>query len=159
MSVLGRSSQPGVESWHWLSSGPFYDPERVSFGAVVGVDEHLVAPGAGFDWHAHRGVHIASWILSGALRHDDSNGEAQVVGPGRLFVQSTGSGVRHREWNASESVELRFVQVTILADGEPGCRFADLPATVAGVRIALGAGLELSVEQGTLFVNLDEKEE
>jgi len=94
----GRSSQPGIESWHSFSSGPYYDPDRMSLGPIVGVDEHLVAPGAGFDWHAHRGVHIASWVMAGTLWHEDDTGAAQLVNPGELFVQSTGDGLRHREW-------------------------------------------------------------
>ncbi|HVU92949.1 MAG TPA: pirin family protein [Jatrophihabitans sp.] len=133
----GRSSGPGIESWHSFSSGPYYDPSRISFGPVIGVDEHLVAPGAGFDWHAHRGVHIASWVLSGALRHEDSAGAVRVVRPGELFVQSTGTGMRHREWNASADEPLRFVQITVLGDGEPGRAVRSLPAEVAGVRVAV----------------------
>ena len=130
----GRSSQPGIESWHSFSSGPYYDPERIAMGRLVGVDEHLVQPGAGFDWHAHRGVHTASWVLAGRLWHEDSGGSAQLVSPGALFVQSTGTGIRHREWNASDE-SLRFVQITILADAEVGTWSAELPATVAGVRV------------------------
>jgi redox-sensitive bicupin YhaK (pirin superfamily) len=159
VTALGRSSQPGIESWHWLSSGPYYDPDRVSFGPIVGVDEHLVAPGFGFDWHAHRGVHIASWVLAGSLRHEDADGGVEVVRPGRLFVQSTGSGLRHREWNASEADVLRFVQVTILGEAERGTESVELPATVAGVEVRLDGGLVLSVAAGSLIVNLEEKEE
>lgn len=131
----GRSSQPGIESWHSFSSGPFYDPDRMSLGPIVGVDEHLVAPGAGFDWHAHRGVHIASWVMAGTLWHEDDTGAAQLVNPGELFVQSTGDGLRHREWNTSDAESLRFVQITILAEAEYGTWSARLPTTVAGVRI------------------------
>jgi redox-sensitive bicupin YhaK (pirin superfamily) len=146
----GRSSAPGIESWHSFSAGPFYDPARMSFGPVIGVDEHHVAPGAGFDWHAHRGVHIASWVLSGALRHEDATGTTRLVRPGPLFVQSTGAGIRHREWNASETEELRFVQITILARADTGgdsagdaarTWFVPLPAEVAGVRIEVAEAI------------------
>jgi len=131
----GRSSQPGIESWHSFSSGPYYDPDRMSLGPIVGVDEHLVAPGAGFDWHAHRGVHIASWVMAGTLWHEDDTGAAQLVNPGALFVQSTGDGLRHREWNASDAESLRFVQVTVLADAEYRTWSAALPTSFAGVRV------------------------
>ena len=132
----GRSGQPGIVSRHCFSAGPYYDPARISFGPIVGVDEHLVAPGAGFDWHAHRGVHIGSWVLAGTLRHEDSSGEVRFVPPGVLFVQSTGPGVlRHTETNASDAEPLRFVQVTILAAGEPGVWLAKPPAVIAGVRV------------------------
>jgi hypothetical protein len=135
----GRSSQPGIESWHCFSSGPFYDPDRISLGPIVGVDEHLVAPGAGFDWHAHRGVHIASWVLEGTLQHEDSNGEVRFVTPGALFVQSTGrEGIRHREWNASGDEPLRFVQITVLGEADYGVWSDKLPAKIAGVTVDVG---------------------
>lgn len=104
----------GITSYHCFSAGPHYDPDRVAFGPLVGVDEHHVAPGAGFDWHAHRGVTIVSWVLDGSLRHEDAAGP-RLVTPGELFVQHAGDGLRHREWNASDSVALRFVQTTVLA--------------------------------------------
>jgi hypothetical protein len=132
----GRSEQPGIVSRHCFSSGPYYDPERMSLGPIIGVDEHLVAPGAGFDWHAHRGVHIASWVLEGTLRHEDASGALRSVRPGTLFVQSTGPDVlRHTETNASDTEPLRFVQVTIVGGGEPGLRSLRPPTTVAGVAI------------------------
>ncbi|MGH8861467.1 MAG: pirin family protein [Jatrophihabitantaceae bacterium] len=136
-SARFRSVFDGVESLHCFSAGGYYDPGRVSFGSLIGMDEHRVDPGAGFDWHAHRGVQIASWILDGRLRHEDSNGEARVVGPGELLVQSTGDGIRHRETNASDTDRLRFVQLTLLADAEPSVRTDRLPTTLAGVDLSL----------------------
>jgi redox-sensitive bicupin YhaK (pirin superfamily) len=119
------STQPGITTYHCFAAGPHYDPDNVSFGPVVGVDEHLVQAGAGFDWHAHRGVTIVTWVLEGTLRHEDEDGE-RLVHPGELFVQSTGQGIRHSETNASDSKALRFVQTTLLSDS-------------AGVRVAAGA--------------------
>ena len=109
-----RSVQPGIESWHCFSAGPHYDPANVSFGSLVGVDEHRVEPGAGFDWHAHRGVVIVSFVLDGALRHEDSAGATRLVEAGQLLTQDARAGVRHRETNASEAEALRFVQLTML---------------------------------------------
>src|SRR5689334_21812487 len=40
----GRSEQPGIVSKHCFSAGPYYDPERIALGPIVGVDEHLVEP-------------------------------------------------------------------------------------------------------------------
>jgi hypothetical protein len=109
-----RSDQPGITSWHCFSAGAYYDPENLSFGPLVGVDEHLVAPGAGFDWHAHSGIDIVSWVLEGTLRHEDSAGQVRLVRPAEWLVQSTGTGLRHSETNASDTEPLRFVQSTLL---------------------------------------------
>jgi mannose-6-phosphate isomerase-like protein (cupin superfamily) len=118
-----RTDQPGISTWHCFSAGAHYDPGNLSFGALVGVDEHLVQPGAGFDWHAHRGVRIVSWVLDGVLRHEDGNGPERLVGPGELLVQSSGDGIRHRETNASEET-LRFVQTTVLDPSPASVRAA-----------------------------------
>ena len=157
----GTSTQPGIVSRHCFSSGPYYDPSRMSWGPVVGVDDHVVSPGCGFDWHAHRGVHIASWVLSGALRHEDSNGSVRVVTPGALLVQSTGDGIRHTETNASDDHPLRFLQITVLGDGPPQVLSEHLPARVAGVRIDVRAApadgsFSLALDDGyTLVLELD----
>ena len=46
-----RSAHDGVESWHCFAAGANYDADNVALGALVGFDEHVVAPGGGFDWH------------------------------------------------------------------------------------------------------------
>jgi quercetin 2,3-dioxygenase len=133
-----RSVQDGIESWHCFAAGGHYDPANVSFGTLIGCDEHLIAPGAGFDWHGHRGVAIVSWVLSGALRHEDSGDRVQQVVPGEVLVQLTGAGIRHREVNASSREPLRLVQMTLLGDDvAASTRLADLPVDVAGTRFAV----------------------
>jgi quercetin 2,3-dioxygenase len=115
-----RTSQPGVEIWHSFSAGAHYDPDNVAFGPLVGVDEHHLAGGAGFDWHDHRGVVIVSYVLTGVLRHEDSAG-VREIGAGGTLVQSADEVIRHAEGNASATEPLRFVQLTVLAGR--GARF------------------------------------
>jgi redox-sensitive bicupin YhaK (pirin superfamily) len=110
----GHTTQPGIESWHSFSAGPHYDRANVSFGALVGVDEHLVEPGAGFDWHTHNGVRIVSYVLAGTLRHEDM-ASVTDVGTGEVLTQEATSATRHAERNASRTEPLRFVQMTVLA--------------------------------------------
>ena len=107
----------GVQSWHCFSAGAHYDPDNVAFGALVGVDEHHVAPGAGFDWHSHRAVTIVSWVVAGRLRHEDDGGPVRVTEPGQALVQRTGTGIRHAETNPSTADALQLIQLTFLADG------------------------------------------
>lgn len=108
---------PGVTTWHSFSSGAHYDPANVSFGRLVACDEHLLAPGAGFDPHPHRSLEIVSWVLSGTLVHEDSTGRRASVRHGTVQHLSAGSGVEHSERNGGAG-ELRFVQMWLL--GEPG---------------------------------------
>jgi quercetin 2,3-dioxygenase len=129
-----HTSQPGIETWHSFSAGAHYDPENVALGPLVGVDEHHLAGGAGFDWHEHRGVVIVSYVLSGVLRHEDSAGVREISAGGTL-VQSAEEVIRHAEGNASATEPLRFVQLTVLVG--QGARF-DVGATPC--RIAAPGG-------------------
>ncbi len=118
------TAQPGIDSHHCFSAGAHYDPSRLGVGALIAVDEHVLAPGTGFAEHAHRGVAIVSWVVAGVLRH----GADLLVRPGDVLLQSTGSGVRHTEVNGSDS-PLRFIQTTLLqtTPRAPVTRFVELP--------------------------------
>jgi quercetin 2,3-dioxygenase len=136
-----RSEHDGITSWHCFSAGAHYDPDNVSFGPIVGVDEHLLAPGAGFGWHSHRGVDIVSWVLSGQLRHEDGAGRVRVVEPGQALVQSSGSGIRHCEVNASVAEPLRLVQMTLVSATETtSVLLGPPPITVDGGRFDVWHG-------------------
>jgi quercetin 2,3-dioxygenase len=124
--------QPGITTRHCFSSGRHYDPANIAFGALIALDEHVVAPGAGFGRHAHRGVEIVSWVLTGTLRHEDTAGRMELVGPGTALRQSAGSGIEHSERNASAAEPLRFVQLVVLGDlATPGCLLGVPPIGLA----------------------------
>ena len=124
------TSQPGIETRHVFSAGAHYDPDNLSFGPVIGCDEHTVATGAGFADHAHRGVVIVSWVLTGTLRHVDGDRDLTVV-PGQVLVQATGDGIRHTESNGGDG-PLVFVQTTLLADIERSVTLTQPPALLPG---------------------------
>jgi quercetin 2,3-dioxygenase len=156
-----RTSQPGVETWHSFSAGAHYDPDNVAFGPLVGVDEHHLTGGAGFDWHDHRGVVIVSYVLSGVLRHEDTAGTREI-GAGATLVQSADAVIRHAEGNAAMTEPLRFVQLTVLVGrgarfdvcatpcriAEPGgyAFVAAGSAEAAGTRLAPGDEVRVSGE-------------
>jgi quercetin 2,3-dioxygenase len=112
-----RTRQPGITTLHCFSSGAHYEPANTNFGALVACDEHVVAPGAGFARHTHRGVEIISWILEGTLRHEDGSGRDETVTAGTVQYQAAASGIEHTETNASATAPLRFIQMVLLADG------------------------------------------
>ncbi len=94
---------------HSFSFGAHYDPENTSFGPLVCHDDHLLGAGRGFEEHQHRDVEIVTWVVSGVLRHTDSEGHDHEVRPGQVQVLSAGSGVTHAEL-ASPDGPARFVQ-------------------------------------------------
>ena len=106
--------EPGRATWHSFSFGPHYDPGNIGFGPMVCHDEHLLGDGRGFASHAHRGLTIVTWVVSGALRHEDSLGSAHVLQPGQVGVLQSGSGIEHSEVAAAP--QTRFVQVWLLPD-------------------------------------------
>jgi redox-sensitive bicupin YhaK (pirin superfamily) len=127
------SQHDGIRTLHVFAAGADYDADNVSFGALVGVDDHTLAPGAEFSEHAHRGVAIVTWVVSGTLRHSDDAGGEALLGPGDCAVQIAGSGVRHVEANASPSDPVRFVQTTLVsATDAPSHRVVSPPAIVDG---------------------------
>jgi redox-sensitive bicupin YhaK (pirin superfamily) len=99
----------GFFTRHSFSFGGHYDPDNVRFGRLVCHDDHRLTAGAGFPEHDHRDVDIVTWVLSGSLRHSDSDGHEAVVRPGEVQVQSAGSGVTHAEIAGPEG-QVRFIQ-------------------------------------------------
>jgi redox-sensitive bicupin YhaK (pirin superfamily) len=111
-----RSEHDGIVSRHSFSAGAHYDPDNISFGPVIGVDEHVLAGGAGFERHAHSGVIVISWVLDGVLLHEDAT-SSRTVRAGQELWQDASSGIEHVERNASDTEPLRFVQTTLLSSG------------------------------------------
>ncbi|KXP12311.1 quercetin 2,3-dioxygenase [Tsukamurella pulmonis] len=116
------SSMPGVQSRHCFSFGDHYDPDNTHHGVLLACNAEQVAAGTGFDTHPHRAVEIVTWVLSGALVHQDSEGHAGLVHPGLAQRMSAGTGVLHSERNDRPDpagADVRFVQMWVLPD-EPG---------------------------------------
>ena len=83
------------------------------------MNEDRVAPGQGFGMHGHRDMEIITLVLSGALEHRDSLGNGEVLRPGELQRMTAGTGIRHSEFNPSESEPVHLYQIWITPD-RPG---------------------------------------
>ncbi|TWD80395.1 hypothetical protein FB561_1470 [Kribbella amoyensis] len=110
-----RTTYDWLDARHSFSFGRYYDPANVGFGALLVHNDEVVAPGTGYDPHPHQDLEIVTWVLSGALVHEDSEGNSGIVRPGLAQRMSAGSGVRHSEKNdAGEPVH--YVQMWVRPD-------------------------------------------
>src|SRR3954466_1351861 len=89
----------GLPPRHSFSFGHHYDPANTHFGLLLVSNDDVVAPGTGFETHPHRDMEIVTWVLSGSLVHQDSEGHSGLIYPGLAQRMSAGTGILHSEKN------------------------------------------------------------
>lgn len=112
----GRTQLDWLDSRHSFSFGRYYDPGHMGFGTLRVINEDRVVPGGGFATHPHQDMEILSWVVEGAMEHEDSTGSGGTIRPGELQRMTAGSGVTHSEFNASDTQPLHFLQVWLLPE-------------------------------------------
>ena len=129
-SERGRSSTGWLHSAHSFSFGDYFDLRHQGHGNLLVLNDDTVAPGKGFGTHGHRDMEIVSYVLEGALAHQDNLHESTdqqpggqgtdsaevptgILRPGDVQRMSAGWGVRHSEFNALPDQPTHFLQIWI----------------------------------------------
>jgi quercetin 2,3-dioxygenase len=109
----GKTQTAWLDSHHTFSFNRYYDPRYTGFRDLVVINEDEVAPGQGFPTHGYRNMEIISYVVEGALAHQDSTDVSSIIRPGDVQRMSAGTGVRHSEFNPSDTAPTHFLQIWI----------------------------------------------
>jgi redox-sensitive bicupin YhaK (pirin superfamily) len=115
-SSRGTADHGWLKTAHTFSFAGYYNPERLHYGVLRVLNDDWIAGGTGFGKHPHDNMEIVTIPLTGALEHQDSMGNKEVLRMGEVQAMSAGTGVFHSEYNASASDPCSLLQIWIIPE-------------------------------------------
>lgn len=119
MLKLKKSNERGyadhgwLKSYHSFSFANYYNPNQMNFSYLRVINDDIIAPTYGFGQHPHNNMEIFTYVLEGQLAHKDTMDNGSVIKAGDVQLMSTGYGVEHSEFNASDSEPVRLLQIWV----------------------------------------------
>ncbi|KAL6720656.1 RNA pol II transcription cofactor [Lecanora helva] len=72
-------------------------PKLRNFSPFLMLDHFSISPGAGFPDHPHRGQETITYLMKGAVDHEDFAGNKGTIETGDLQFMTAGRGIMHAE--------------------------------------------------------------
>lgn len=124
-----------------------------NFSPFLMLDHFTISPGAGFPDHPHRGQETITYLLQGAVDHEDFAGNKGRISKGDLQFMTAGRGIMHAEMPAANADGSANVGMQLWVDlprrlknCEP--RYRDLRASEIPIWRDEAAGVEVKVISG-----------
>nr|WP_236757907.1 pirin family protein [Aeromonas cavernicola] len=109
----GHANFGWLDARHSFSFGHYYDPKWMGHSVLRVLNQDFIAPDGGFATHPHANMEILTCVLAGVIAHKDSLGHVAQIPAGEFQLMSAGSGIRHSEYNPSQSEPLSLLQIWI----------------------------------------------
>lgn len=110
----GYADHGWLKSFHSFSFANYYNPDEIGFSDLRVINDDIVSASNGFGIHPHKNMEIFTYVLEGALKHEDTLGNQAIIKAGDVQLMSTGKGVQHSEINASEKDRVHLLQIWVL---------------------------------------------
>ncbi|MBA4016859.1 MAG: quercetin 2,3-dioxygenase [Pirellula sp.] len=152
----GHADHGWLDTYHTFSFSTYQDREHIRFRALRVMNEDRVAPGQGFGTHPHEDMEIVTYVLSGALEHQDSMGNGEVLRPGEFQRMTAGTGITHSEFNPSKDEPVHLYQIWLYPERKgltPSYEQKNFPTEGRSNRWQLVASRDAA--EGSLLIHQD----
>jgi redox-sensitive bicupin YhaK (pirin superfamily) len=148
-NTLGHADHGWLNARHHFAFADYHDPQRMGWGAIRVWNDDEIAAQSGFPPHPHADMEIITYVRSGAITHQDSEGNKGRTAAGDVQVMSAGTGIRHAEYNLEDEATTLF-QIWVQTDqrgARPSWGAKPFPkGDRAGRFITLASGFEGDAE-------------
>src|SRR3989442_10252269 len=119
-NTLGHADHGWLTARHLFAFADYHDAQRMGWGAIRVWNDDEIAAQSGFPPHPHADMEIITYVRSGAITHQDSEGNKGRTEAGDVQVISAGTGLRHSGYNFEPEVT-KILQLWVLSTRRREC--------------------------------------